>query len=220
MRIGTWNLAGRWSPHHQRLLEDAECDVWLLTEVPPAFELPGGDLVRSESMKGTKDRAWAAVWSTTPPTSLPSPHPAAALVQLGDLRVCSCVLPWRGARPYWPDEGSNTAAITLAALGHLGPSLTKTGRPVVWGGDWNHAMTGREYAGSKEGRGAIEALVSTLGLTVTTADAPHRIEGLLSIDHIAVPTSWVSGPCRRVVAEAEGKRLSDHDAYVVGLVAR
>ena len=79
-------------------------------------------------------------------------------------------------------------------------------------------MAGREYAGSKAGRGAIEALVSTLGLTVTTADAPHRIEGLPSIDHIAVPTSWVSEPARRVVAEAEGKRLSDHDAYVVVVV--
>ena len=51
MRIGTWNLDGRWSPRHQHLLEDAECDVWLLTEVPTSFSLPGGDLVRSESMR-------------------------------------------------------------------------------------------------------------------------------------------------------------------------
>ncbi len=220
MRIGTWNLAGRWSLHHRGLLEDAECDVWLLSEVPAAFELPGGTLVSSEPMNGTKETSWAAIWSTTPPAPLPSPHPAAALAQLGDLRVCSCVLPWRGARAYWPDEGANTAAITIASLGHIEPSLTAAGCPVVWGGDWNHAMTGREYAGSIEGRSAIGALVTTLGLTVTTADAPHRIEGLLSIDHIAVPATWVSGPCRRVVAEAEGRRLSDHDAYVVGVAAR
>lgn len=81
-------------------------------------------------------------------------------------------------------------------------------------------MTGREYAGSTEGRCAIKALASRLDLTVTTADAPHRIDGLLSIDHIAVPASWESGPCQRVVAEAEGRRLSDHDAYVVGLAVR
>ena len=128
MRIGTWNLAGRWSPRHQRLLEDAECDVWLLTEVPAAFTLPGGELVRSESMRRTKGRSWAAVWSTSSPAPLPSPHPAAALVELGGLRICSCVLPWRGARPHWPDEGSNTAAITIAALGLLEPRLH---RPTV-----------------------------------------------------------------------------------------
>ena len=62
MRIGTWNLAGRWSLAHQSLLGDAECDVWLLTEVPPAFSLPGGDLSRSEPMTAT-GRSWAAVWS-------------------------------------------------------------------------------------------------------------------------------------------------------------
>ncbi len=219
MRIGTWNLAGRWSLAHQSFLEDADCDVWLLTEVPPAFSLPGGHLSRSEPMTAT-GRSWAAVWSTGSSAALPSPHPAAALVRLGDLVICGSVLPWRGARPCWPDEGANTAGITIAALDRLRPALAATEHSVVWGGDWNHAMTGREYAGSMEGRRAIEALVATLDLTVTTANAPHRIEGLLSIDHIAIPASWVSGPCRRVVAEAEGKRLSDHDAYVAGVVAR
>lgn len=40
MRIGTWNLAGRWSLAHQSFLEDAECDVWLLTEVPTPSPCP------------------------------------------------------------------------------------------------------------------------------------------------------------------------------------
>lgn len=76
-------------------------------------------------------------------------------------------------------------------------------------------MTGREEAGSMEGRRAIERLVATLRLSVITVNAPHRIDGLLSIDHIAVPTTWTCAPCRRVVAETDGARLSDHDAYVV-----
>lgn len=215
MRIGTWNLAGRWSPRHRHLLEDAGCDVWLLTEVPAAFDLPGGALVRSESMTRTTGRSWAALWSAAPAEQLPSPHPAAALARLGDVLLCSCVLPWRGARPRWPDAGANTAAITLAALDRLAPSLASAGGSLVWGGDWNHAMTGREYAGSAAGRAAIQALAATTGLTVTTADAPHRIEGLPSIDHIAVPSTWMHRPARRVVAEAEGRRLSDHDAYIV-----
>lgn len=214
MRIGTWNLAGRWSVAHQRFLEDAESDVWLLSEVPPAFSLPGGNPSRSEPMTAS-GTSWAAVWSTGSPSALPSPHPAAAMVWLGDLLICSCVLPWRGARPYWPDQGSNTADITIAAVDRLEPLLASGGRAVVWGGDWNHAMTGREEAGSMEGRRAIQRLVTTLGLSVTTINARHRIDGLLSIDHIAVPAGWESGPRQRVVAEAQGTRLSDHDAYLV-----
>ena len=131
---------------------------------------------------------------------------------------CICGPPRRGARRSWLDEGVNTAAITIAALDRLEPSLASAEHAVVWGGDWNHAMTGREEAGSMEGRRAIERLVATLGLSVTTIDAPHRIDGLLSIDHIAVPTIWTSAPPRRVVAEAQGARLSDHDAYVVEVV--
>ena len=41
MRIGTWNLAGRWSAHHAGLLLAADCDVWLLTEVNERTTLPG-----------------------------------------------------------------------------------------------------------------------------------------------------------------------------------
>ena len=27
VRIGTWNLAGRWTPHHETWLEEVACDV-------------------------------------------------------------------------------------------------------------------------------------------------------------------------------------------------
>ena len=33
VRIGTWNLDARASRDHIRILEDLDCDVWLLTEV-------------------------------------------------------------------------------------------------------------------------------------------------------------------------------------------
>ena len=53
-----------------------------------------------------------------------------------------------------------------------------------------------------------------LGLVVPTAELPHPIEGLLSIDHIAVPQG-TAATARQVAATHEGRRLSDHDAYVV-----
>lgn len=214
MRIGTWNLAGRWSPAHRALLEDAACDVWLLTEVPARFDLPRGRLMLSEAMPNTGGRSWAGVWSAGTLAALAAVHPAAAVAAVDGVAVCSCVLPWRGAGVTWPDEGANTAGRTKAALARLTPSLMPGARDVVWGGDWNHAMDGPEMAGSKEGRRAIQDLAHDAGLRVATSAQRHAIPSLLSIDHIAVPSAW-STSCRRIVAEHRGKRLSDHDAYVV-----
>lgn len=214
MRIGTWNLAGRWSDAHRALLQDARCDVWLLTEVPARFDLAHGEMVRSDAMPNTGGRSWAGVWSRDPLAGLTAPHPASAMAAVGGLVVCSCVLPWRGAGATWPDEAANTAGRTKAALGRLRPAVTPGAHPVVWGGDWNHAMTGTEHAGSREGRLAIQELVADAGLRVATAGQRHAIEGLLSIDHVAVPEAWDTA-CRRIVADNRGRRLSDHDAYVV-----
>ena len=41
MRIGTWNLDGRWSLAHQAFMQEQMCDVWLLTEVPGDISLQG-----------------------------------------------------------------------------------------------------------------------------------------------------------------------------------
>ncbi len=80
-------------------------------------------------------------------------------------------------------------------------------------------MSGREMAGSKAGREHILASLETVGLQVPTARLPHQINGLLSIDHIAVRRTWsVAGAVRHRAFAAEA-RLSDHDAYVVDVVA-
>ena len=88
---------------------------------------------------------------------------------------------------------------------------------MVWGGDWNPALRGSEYAGSRAGRVHIEHAVRRLDLQVPTELLPHRIDGLLSIDHIAVPTSAIVRSAERVAAAVGDRRLSDHDAYVVSM---
>jgi hypothetical protein len=197
-------------------MADAHCDVWLLTEAPADLELGDGHLVRSAPMDGAGLKSWAAVWSRAPLIRRPSPHPAAALAFLeSGLLLCSCILPWRGSRPRWPDGGATLAEMTAGALRRLGPALAEGAGPVVWGGDWNHSMRGPERVGSMAGRGAVLGLVAQLGLDVVTAACPHRIEGLLSIDHIAVPRAWRTETPRRRSAVVRGGVLSDHDAYVV-----
>ncbi|WP_210649192.1 endonuclease/exonuclease/phosphatase family protein [Nocardioides sp. SYSU D00065] len=212
MRIGTWNLAGRWSAAHRALLLDADCDVWLLTEVNEQTSLPGYALHLSQSLAARR-RRWAGVASRVPMASSPDPHHASAQARIGATTYVSSVLPWRSARsgPVW--VGDRHADRTSNAVDDLLLRLRPAGS-LVWGGDWNHALSGREYAGSAGGRAAITRALGELDLAVPTAELPHAIDGLLSIDHIAVPAGTAAS-ARRVSAEHHGKRLSDHDAYVV-----
>jgi hypothetical protein len=192
------------------LLLAQECDVWLLTEVRADMSLPGFESHVTDAKMAPR-RHWAGVYSRTTIRPLADPHPAsAAAVTLG-LSWCSSILPWRscGAVPWGEGTASDR---TKRALDQLISALPVGG--LVWGGDWNHAMRGREYTGSLAGRTAIKATVADLGLTIATEGLPHRIPGLLTIDHIAVPQSARRHAVKRIVAQGySGKRLSDHDAY-------
>ena len=212
MRIGTWNLDGRWSVAHLTLMLDADCDVWLLTEVNERTTLPG-HAVHLSATRMAPRRRWAAIASRLPMASGPDPHPASAQAQVGAMTYVSSVLPWRscGSRPPW--RGKRHAERTAHAVDDLLLQM-RAADHVVWGGDWNHALIGKEHAGSAGGRAAITSALDELGLVVPTAELPHRTNGLLSIDHVAVPKQ-LAGEATRIVAEKDGKRLSDHDAYVV-----
>ena len=90
----------------------------------------------------------------------------------------------------------------------------ETSAPSIWGGDWNHALSGRESAGSVAGRRLLLGAVERLELSVPTALSGHQIDGLLSIDHIALPKTWSVSATHRHRAFVGGNRISDHDAYV------
>jgi len=151
MRIGTWNLEGRWTPRHLTFLGDLGCDVLLLTEVASVVRPPGfrrhltGDVM-------SRGRAWAGVLSRSPLLAAPDPHAASALSTVDGICFCSSVLPWRasGEEPPWSrgDVGDRVDRV----LSCLGPRLT---HPLVWGGDFNHALEGPERAGSRSGRASI-----------------------------------------------------------------
>lgn len=210
MRVATWNLAGRWSAAHRELLLGLDADVLLLTEVPDALDLPDHAVHRTRALMA-EGRAWSAVAARTRLDPLPDPHPATAVAATEGRTFASSVLPWRscGSDP-WGD-GSH-ADRTERVVGVLVKRLPRTG--LVWGGDWNHALSGREYAGSAAGRRTVLDAVDTLGLTVVTADLPHRLAGLLSIDHLALPAGSTASATR---VDATG--LSDHDAYVADVAS-
>lgn len=210
MRIGTWNLDAKWSSGHVGILREADCDVWLLTEVSTAVDLAGYTTHRCVA-RMSRGQHYAAVMARLPLRRQPDPHPATAAAEIGELTFYSSVLPWadRDDPPVWGH--GNQAQRTRHATSIL-QSVLVPGRS-VWGGDFNHALEGpTRWAGSAGGRSAIKELVASLGINVPTADLPHRKPAIRSIDHIGVPATWTIVDAVRVEVPDS---LSDHDAYVI-----
>ena len=209
VRIGTWNLEGKWSSDHLSLLEQPQCDVWLLTEVPAAASIPGMAAHRTTQAMGPR-KTWAGIFSRADTISEPDPHPATAMALCDGLRLMSSVLPWRSCGASWEGQTlGEKMSRTLSALeAHIGATT-------VWGGDWNQALEGRDYVGSSVGRTEILRIVANSHLSVPTATLSSASKGQRSIDHIAVPISWDVNGAHRLEAAVSGRRLSDHDAYVV-----
>lgn len=185
------------------------CEVMLLTEVSDRVALPGAALHATELLMAPR-RSWAAVASIHPLRPLPDPHGASAMAEISNLRFCASVLPWRSCGSRAPWTGANTADRTAQAVEAIGSAA-----PMVWGGDWNHALLGPEWSGSKQGRRSILQAIDQSRLKVGTAELPHQIEGLLSIDHIAIPATWTLRGAERHRAFVDGARISDYDAYVL-----
>ena len=209
MRIGTWNLAGRWDARHMELVLSLDCDVLLLTEVSTRVALPEYRLHGTVGMMA-HGRHWAAVASRTGLRALPDPHGASAMAEVEGMRVCASILPWRSCGRSEPWVGTSTGEKTVNAVADIEKS-----RPEVWGGDWNHSLSGTEYTGSGSGAERIRTAAERLGLAIPTVGLPHRRAELTSIDHVALPTWWEVASAQRVSGVLGGVVLSDHDAYVV-----
>lgn len=209
MRIGTWNLEGKWSDRHARFLHRQDCDVWMLTEVHIQTELQGYEMAAT-TLPMVKDRHWSAILSATSLLRQDDPHPTTASAIIDGTTYWCSVLPWRtcGRKPPWVD--SNTADQMAAVLVQLEPARP-AGR-LVWGGDWNQALLGKDYAGSNDGRRDLLTSIDRFKLQVPTAGLGHRKPGHASIDHIAIPHEDHATRVERLPVEAA---LSDHDAYVI-----
>lgn len=212
LRIGTWNLQGRWDERHLGFIGQMNCDVLLLTEVSDRAEIPGMHGHATETYIARR-RFWAAVCSREPLKEMPDPHGASAMAHVGGLTFTSSILPYRSCGDLAPWTGTTTFEKTQDAIDKILWSP-----PDVWGGDWNHTLSGPEHTGTKAGRMRLLGRLHELGLQVPTAELPRGIGNRLSTDHIAIPNSWNVVSAEHFEASHDGYRLSDHDAYVVDIV--
>jgi hypothetical protein len=211
MRIGTWNMEGRGRQAQTDFLLGQDCDVLLLTEVPDQWSLEGYYLTPGGPDMGPRKR-WAAVASRSPLVPIASPHAASTAAIVERTTFVASILPWAGSGGHHPWRGVDHHSRVKDTLDALAPFIGNQ-TDLVWGGDWNHSLAGREKAGSQLGRLSLQSLLTDLGLGVPTSGLAHRLDGLLTIDHIAMRCG--ADEARRVIAEDEGKRLSDHDFYFV-----
>jgi hypothetical protein len=227
LRVGTWNLGRgepRWRQPHQAAHISTQADLWLLTEVPSRLVIGSGQPSFSKLRPGERNEHWAAITFRWPFEVVAAVHPTLAMARIhhsqGAFLVASSVFPWRTAGISWPTgDGKSFAercARTLAAhsseLGKAGDGL-----PIVWGGDFNQALSGRERAGSDLGRAALLNAFTRLGLRAVTLDASGQDAQHRSIDHIAIPSGWGSRAVKVQRPQAEHRLLSDHPSYVVGV---
>lgn len=217
MKIGTWNLDAHWNSAHEELLINADCDVWLLTEVSPSAIISGYQRHFSKQCMA-RGQHYSAIFSRMPLNPIPDPHPASAAALIDDVTYCCSILPWSTCAhdPLSPWAGG--ASVEGMVRDTIDSILESVATPnLVWGGDWNQNLIGGwENVGSGGGRSHIECAVRTLDLKVPTANLLHRLEGSHTIDQIAVPKTWNCHSAVRI----EAAKLSDHDVYTIKVEPR
>ena len=216
--VATWNVEGDARPGAVEVLRGLHAHVLLLTEVPPGFDLPGYRTteLRRPTMRPTKPDgqhyAAVSVVDDLELEQLEPPSITSAAARVGGTVFVSTVLPWPNA-PAPPYHGASQAEQTSSALDELEPWLD--GHPdLVWGGDWNHPLSGSLSGFTRRGHKRIADAVARLGLTVHTIDEwaqETRYGRHRSVDHLA--SKHPPAPVRVV----DGRPYSTHDAYAVEL---
>lgn len=211
MQIGTWNLAGRWSMDHARVIEDADCDIWLLTDVASRVSVGGYHQHLSQARRGPSAH-WSGVLSRLAAEPVRHASPTATVLSIADIVIASTVLPWPEPHEDEPWEGDSHAERYAAALAETGTLLR--GHIPIWGGTWNQPLMGNIIGYSRQAQEALEAFVALHELQVPTRDLLGR-QRQYTTDHVAVPASWTVLASGKVEADPE---LSPYDLFCVDAI--
>lgn len=208
MLIGTWNLAGRWSMDHARVIEDADCDIWLLTDVPARVSVGGYHQHLSAARHGEATH-WSGVLSRLAAETVRHDSPTATVLSIADIAIVSTVLPWPEPHEDEPWEGDSHAERYAAALAETGELLR--GHIPIWGGTWNQPLMGNIIGYSRQAQEALEAFLVAHELQVPTRDLLGR-QRQYTTDHVAVPVSWTVIASGKVEVDPS---LSPYDLFCV-----
>lgn len=244
MILGTWNLQDyppRYSARGISLTEEFlnhHADVWFITELHADWQAEERNIHFSQPRVSSRPThrlsAISSSWSMEPVLARDDPADSwVCLARLTDattnrsvLAACS-VLPWRSLAPeerYFHGRELTYAEAFHHVLDYTVRRITEERRPdedVMWGGDFNQSLSGRDYVGTVRGRAELREAAEHLGLRALTSDAPAMNPIHPAIDHLFVPTSWVvQGNLAVHCPKRDGTPLSDHALYIVEAAPR
>ena len=139
--------------------------------------------------------------------------------------VYGSVLPWRQivqqapslVRPY-----ENYATAFQRILAEQVADLMRfrvrfPDRMIIWAGDFNQSLVGRNLTGSKSGREQLSSALKHLDLVAWNSNAPHSRTDMCAIDLVCGPDVDRIPRIELIPTHQEGRKLSDHMGYVVQL---
>ena len=239
MIIGTWNLEVKPSRHSSHGIAVAQeiqlhaVDVWFFTEIHADWEVDGHSIFFSPAGEvATNTRRSAAISSSWQMEPILGPNTLVeewiCMARLNNpnnnetILAVSTVLPWRGITPYWRQALTKQTTFADAfrhVLQYIVQRINTERRPgenVIWGGDFNQALSGRDYVGTNQGRRDFQKALQNLELWAPTADMPALIPAHPAIDHIAIPSAWSIKDEPLILRPTRNqKNLSDHALYVI-----
>ena len=236
MRVGNWNLnhggqhGAKW-PEQSELLLRERLDLMVLTEPPPGVSLPGSSSVLSPA--GADGWSWVVIVGPgvrSAGLDLPFGRMAtAALATFGDLEVVvyGSVLPWRsiasqthGILQLGESYGESFARLLHEQASDVADLQAAHPHAVVlWAGDFNQALEGTEYVGSKDQRLLLKETLDRLGMTAWNADLARQVHDgqVYAIDLVCGPTALANVAPEEMSGSLDERKLSDHAGYVVTL---
>jgi endonuclease/exonuclease/phosphatase family metal-dependent hydrolase len=234
VRIGTWNIDRERGPEQNMatraaIIQQLRLDVLVITEPGPAWSCRDDVVISpAERLDRPLPESWVTIRAAGATRALPLPYgrlATAALTNVGGRSVViyGAVLPWGGA-------------VRATGLAHAGESFASMFSRVLdeqvadleylttiypdalrlWAGDFNQTLEGPNLGvGSTRGRQQLEEALTRLGFAAWNRHQPHGLPGLATIDLICGPANMTVTSSERIDPNVDGRRLSDHAAYVV-----
>jgi hypothetical protein len=230
MRIATWNLQRGGSTAVRQaqdtVLRQLGAEVLVLTE-PGVTYVDGPGIVASPVREGHE--SWVAiVGPSVEPVALDVPFErmavaAAAVVSSVRLLVYGSVLPWGFMGrdvPEFVGAGETSREAFLRVLREQTADIKELRRRypshlVIWAGDFNQTVSGRNYGGSVVKREALQHALDELGLVAWNAAAAGADEDMHAIDLICGPRETSLSRQGRIDPVLDGVVMSDHAGYWV-----
>lgn len=238
MKLATWNLERGGKTRAARsaqeeVLRELAADVIVLTEPPASYRSAAGVVMSPLRRAGPGgEEAWVAiVGRSVEPVALDVPYErtavaARASIDGASVIVYGAVLPWLAITNHAPElvrDGEDSFAAFKRVLAEQASDIValrrRYGEPVVWAGDFNQSVSGRNAGGSNERRALLIETLASLGMTAWNGEAAHAQSGLCSVDLICGPAACPLTAQGRIDPARDGVTLSDHAGYWVEIAA-